>query len=206
MMGSRFEGRANPRDCDFYFLPLAGTVCALLFVVFAFSEEAILGNPKVQLPFALLLCSGLTYTSLQHSTHLVRRSDDKDINSPVLNYLRGHRPGGDYDLYVFNYDDYIYAYNEFRILAPSRWIYHHMWDWYVGWDADHTFLNSITNDLLKHRTTYILMDAERLNQFLDPGAAAIWRMFMQRHYEPLTISGANGPILWKRIEATIPHN
>ncbi len=206
MMGNRFEGRANPIDSLPYFLPLAGSVCALLFIVFAFSDEAILGNRRVQLPFALLLCCGLTYTSLQHSTHLVRRSDDMDINSPVLNYLRQHRPGGDYDFYVFNYDDYIYAYNEFHILAPSRWIYHHMWDWYYKWDSDHALLTTITNDLLRHQTTYILMDPKRLNQFLNPNSVVYWSSFMQAHYEPLKIPGADGYILWKRKEEVIPTN
>ena len=200
LMGNRFEGRANPIDSPLYFLPLAGSVCALLFVVFAFSDETILGNKRVQLPFALLLLCSLTYTSLQHSTHLVRRSDDAYINSPTLNYLRQHRPCN-YDLYVFNDDDYIYAYNEFQILAPSRWIYHHMWDWYYRWDADHAILSTIAGDLLRHRTTYILMDSIRMNQFLNPVNLAYWRNFMQTWYEPLPIPGTR--ILWRRKE-TLP--
>ena len=204
-MGNRFVGRATPTDSPPYFLPLAGSVCALLFVTFAFSDEAMPGNKKVQLPFALLLCCSLGYTSLQHATHLIRRSDDSDINSPALNYLRQHRPGN-YDLYVFNYDDYIYAYNEFRILAPSRWIYHHMWGWYPQWDADHALLTTITGDLLRHHTTYILMDSIRLNQFLNPASIAYWRDFMYTYYQPITIPGTDQQIVWKRKEALIPAN
>jgi hypothetical protein len=197
LMGNRFEGKANPIDSPCYFLPLAGSVCALLFITLVFSDESRLGNKKAQLPYALLLCCSLAYTSLQHSTHLVRRSDDADINSPVLDYLRQHRPGN-FDLYVFNYDDYIYAYNEFQILAPSRWIYHHMWDWYSAWDPDHAILSSIGDDLLRHRTMYVLMDPNLLNQFLNPANAAYWRGFMQTYYEPLPVPGATTPILWKR--------
>ncbi|HEY4110009.1 hypothetical protein [Puia sp.] len=200
MMGNRFEGRANPIDSLPYFLPLAGSVCALLFVVFAFSDDAILGSRPIQLPYALLLCCGLAYTALQHSTHLIRRSEDTDINSPALNYLRQHRPGN-YELYVFNYDDYIYAYNEFRILAPSRWIYHHMWDWYDKWDTDHALLTGITNDLLRHHTTYIIMDTVRMKQFLNPANAEYWQSFMQTYYEQLPISDTNKNILWKRKDA-----
>ncbi|HEV9036361.1 MAG TPA: hypothetical protein VGQ51_07075 [Puia sp.] len=197
LMGNRFEGRANPIDSPPYFLPLAASICALLFVIFAFSDEAIIGDKKIQLPFALLLLCSLTYTSLQHSTHLEKRSDDSDINSPALNYLRQHRPGN-YDLYVFNDDDYIYAYNEFGILAPSRWIYHHMWDWYYRWDADHALLSGITADLLRHHTTYIIMDPVRMTQFLNPANTAYWRDFMEKNYEPQPVPGTR--ILWKRKE------
>jgi len=196
-MANRFIDGAIPADSFAYFLPLAGSVCVLLFVIFAFSDEAILANRKVQFPFALLLCCSLSYTAFQHSSHLVLRSSDRDINSPVLNYLRQHRPGN-YDLYVFNHDDYIYAYNEFQILAPSRWIYHHMWAWYSQWDADHALLNSIAGDLLRHRTTYVLMDTIRLNLFLRPANAVWWRDFMQTYYQPLPVPGANYNILWKR--------
>ena len=203
LMGNRFEGKANPIDSPPYFLPLAASLCALLFVIFAFSEESIIGNKRVQLPFALLLLCSLTYTSLQHSTHLEKRSDDRDINSTALEYLRRHRPGN-YDLYVFNDDDYIYAYNEFGILAPSRWIYHHMWDWYYRWDADHALLAGIAGDLLRHRTTYIIMDTIRMKQFLNPANAAYWRDFMRTWYEPQPIPATG--ILWRRKEILPPTN
>jgi hypothetical protein len=197
LMGSRFQGGASAIDLPYYFLPLAGTVSVLLFVVFAFSAETGLASPKAQVPFALLLCTSLTYTALQHSTHLERRSEDPDLHFPAMNYLRQHRPA-DHDLYVFNYDDYIYAYNEFGVLSPSRWIYHHMWGWYAGWDADQSVLASIAADLDKYHTTYILMDPALLDQFVNSANAAYWRSFMQRTYEPMSIPGENRVILWKR--------
>lgn len=196
-MGARFVDRMLPTDFYYYNLPLAGSVCTLLFVVFAYGDEALLANRKMQLPYIFLLCGSLTYTSLQHGTHLIRRDQDVVITSPELRYLREHRPG-DYGLYVFNYNDYIYAYNELKILAPSRWIYQQMWDWYPNWDPDQAILSSIAADLIKHKTTYILLDPTHLEFFANPANAAWWASFMQSRYEPLQIPGAARPILWKR--------
>jgi hypothetical protein len=198
-MGARFNGRMLPTDFYYYSLPLAGSVCTLLFVVFAYSDEALLGNAKMQLPYVFLLCSSLVYTAFQHGTHLIRRDQDEVINSPELKYLREHRPG-DYGLYIFNYDDYIYAYNELHILAPSRWVYQHMWDWYANWDTDHAILSSIAADVLRHKTTYILLDPTHMDFFANPADAAWWISFMQANYEPIPMAGAKRNILWKRKE------
>ena len=196
-MGARFNGRMVPTDFLYYCLPLAGGVCTLLFVVFAYGDEPLLANKKMQLPYVFLLCTSLSYTSLQHATHPVRRDTDPVIRSPELAWLRQHPPAN-YDLYIFNYDDYIYVYNELRILAPSRYIYQHMWDWFPRWDPDHSILRSIALQLLQHKTAYILLDPTHMDLFANRADSAWWISFMKTYYQPMAIPGAATEILWRR--------
>jgi hypothetical protein len=196
-MGGRWDGHGVPGDFIYYFLPLSTGICMVLFAVFAFSEDVILTGWKAQLPYALLLCSSLFYTALQHGTHLSRRDDDPVMNAPELPWLRQQQPG-DYQLYVFYNNQYIYFYNELKILAPSRWIYHHFWGHFQQWDPGHQLLDSIGQDLIRHRTTYVLMDAATINEFLNPANRDWWLTFIQTHYQPVAVPGRNGPpLLWK---------
>ena len=194
-MGQRLGSDSQPISYLAYFLPIAGSVTILLFVTLAFAGDLIPGKGSAQLPYALLLCCSLGYTAFQHATHLGRKDNEPVLHSPELSYLRQHPPGN-YELYVFNNDYYIYAYNEFHILAPSRWIYMHMWNWYPQWDTDHVLLRTIAADLRDHRTKYIIFDPARLQQFASRANAAWWMEFMQTEYEPLAIAGSNTSNLW----------
>lgn len=187
--------------CDFiyYFLPLSASVCMLLFSVFAFTEDKILADKKAQLPYALLLCCSLVYTALQHGTHLGRRDNDPTMNRPELSFLRQQKVG-DYQLYVFYEGQYAYFYNELKILAPSRWIYQHFWSYYASWDPDHRLLESIAEDLLRHHTTYVIMDSNTLSDFANPSNREWWLSFMQTHYQPVSLPGVQHSILWKLKE------
>lgn len=195
-MGGRFKGQPAAVDYYYYFIPLSAGVCVLLFTIFAFAAKTAPANPGARLPYVLLLCSSLAYTALQHAAHLPRRDQDPVINSPELNYLRQHRPGN-YQLYVFGDDDYIAAYYEFRILSPSPWLYPHFWFWYREWDADGRILRSIGQDLLRHHTTYVIMDPARVVSFRNPENYRWWMSFMMDHYEPLAVPGSTGTILWR---------
>lgn len=171
----------------------------LLFSVFAFTEDKILADKKAQLPYALLLCCSLVYTALQHGTHLVRRDNDPTMNRPELSFLRQQKVG-DYQLYVFYEGQYFYFYNELKILAPSRWIYQHFWSYYASWDPDHRLLESIAEDLLRHHTTYVIMDSNTLSDFANPSNREWWLSFMQTHYQPVSVPGVQHSILWKLKE------
>jgi hypothetical protein len=118
----------------------------------------------------------------------------------------------DYELFSFGSNDWIYVYNQLNILAPSRWVYQHIWE-YPGWDADHQQLESIMNDLLRHHTKYIINDLQRF-RWQDPSARTLWLAFLQKNYQPVTLlpsiealrstvpvlPGAlppSGPLLWQ---------
>jgi hypothetical protein len=196
LMGGRYNGEATTIDYFYYFLPLSASVCSLLFAVFAFSEDFVPRSRAAQLPYVLLLCCSLTYTAFQHATHLLRRDRNPVIDSPELNYLRQHRPGN-YQLYVFEAGGYVCAYYEFRILAPSRWLYQHFWNWYANWDADGQILRSIGQDLLQHHTTYVIMDPEKVALFRNPANYQWWMSFIQTHYQQVPMPGSLHSILWK---------
>jgi hypothetical protein len=147
-------GRGGMGGFRHYYLPLSASLCILLFVVFVFTEEPFLQGRKAIGIFGILVCISPGYTFLQHITHLTPRNENSLVASPELNYLRQHPPG-DYQLYAFGDHNYICAYNEFRILAPSVWVYH-FWRLYADWDKDYAILHSIEQDLLRHRTTYII--------------------------------------------------
>jgi len=183
----------------YYFLPLAATLGILLFVVFAFVEDPLVRSKTGLRVWTILLCCSLGYNVVQHATHLPRYPGNMDKN-PALQYLYLHPPSGDYQLYVMGSGNFVYAYNRFRILAPSRWIYHQFWFWYDRWDPDQTILKSIGSDLLQHHTTYIL-DLSNASKFRNPENFACWQSFLEQHYEPVALPGLTTTILW-RIKAS----
>ena len=168
-LSAEFLG-ARPQEADFgyYFVPLAASLPILLLPVFAFSEDKILRNGKAQLIYGFLLCCSLSYTALQHATHLTPRSETPLMQLPALTIICANTTPADYQLYTIGNTGFIYAYNEFRILSPSRWIYHHFWKWYDRWDADQTILHSIGADLLRYHTRYIWMDYNEVSRFRNP--------------------------------------
>jgi len=196
-MGGRYKGTDEPTDFNHYFLPMSAAICILLFVTTAFDEDDFLSKRKQRLFYAILLCSNLVFATLQYATHLPRWNKIPIVASPEANYLRQQRPG-DYQLYVIMDNDYIYIYNELGILAPSRWIYHHFWWWYPNWDADQTILHSIGDDLLRHRTGYVIFDLKKLDRFRNPKSAGWLLSFMNTYYERVSLPGDPDPILWKR--------
>ncbi len=196
MMGGRFKDGTAPVDIVYYFLPLSAGVCLLVFTVFAFSPRTAPGSRAVRLAYGVLLCASLVYTDLQYATHLRRYDRDPAVSSPEMNYLRQHPPGN-YQLYVVQNEDYIFAYYEFKILAPSRWVYQHLWGWYGSWDPDGQILHSIGQDLLRHHTTYVIMDPVNVASFRQPANYSWWMAFIKDHYQPVTLPGSTGTILWQ---------
>jgi 4-amino-4-deoxy-L-arabinose transferase-like glycosyltransferase len=196
-LSAEFLGaRAPDANFSYYFVPLSASLVILLFTVFAFTEDAILRERKAQLLYGFLLCCSLSYTALQHATHLGRRSETPLLRMPALKYLRQHPPA-DHQLYTLGNTGFIYAYNEFGILSPSPWIYHQFWKWYDRWDADRAIQQSIGDDLLRYRTRYIWVDLNELARFRNPANYKWWMDFLQTHYRP--VPGADEPwsSLWE---------
>ena len=184
----------------YYFLPLTATMPILVFTVFAFTEDGFLRDKKSQLLYGALLCCSIAYTNLQHATHLSRHNTDMLTDTPEFQYLRQEHLK-DYQLYIFDPGAFVYVYNEFGVLSPSRWVYHHFWRWYDQWDADHLILGSIEQDLLQHGTTYILDYSAIRNSNHDirtknPATYTLWQSFLQEHYTLVKLSSPD-IILWK---------
>jgi len=188
--------RAVSSNFAYYLVPLSASLSILLFCVFAYTEDPVLRDRRAQIPYAFLLCCSLSYTALQHATHNGRYDKDPVVTSPAMGYLRQHRPG-DYQLFVFGNGDFISAYNEFKILAPSPWIYQHFWMWYDRWDPDQGLLKSIGQDLSSHRTTYVLMDTSYVDLLRNPANRAWWLSFLETHYRQVPLSDAGSITLWE---------
>ena len=195
-LGGRQKGTGTLLDFFAYFLPLSATVCIVLFIVFAYTETRFLSERYALLPYALLLCCSLVYTNLQHLTHLQRRSEDPELNVPEIGFLK-QRQLKDYQLCVLFDQEYTFCYNELGILAPSPWVYQHVWQWYPNWDPGHHLLDSLAGDLLRHHTTYIIMRPKDLERVINPVNRAAWTSFMQTHYEPLPLPGSPVSYLWQ---------
>lgn len=179
-----------------YFLPLAATLSLLIFAVFAFTEEPSLQGRKTQLVFCALTCTSLLYTALQHGTHLAEVKDSGKNVEAQIDYLRPHPPA-DYQLFIFGSAAAMYAYNELKIIGPSKWVYQHFYYLYNRWDKDNAILYSIEGDLLRHKTSYIF-DLARKDLFLDPAKYDLWRSFLDQHYERVDlVSDTTECILWK---------
>ncbi|HEY4208563.1 MAG TPA: hypothetical protein VGM31_17175 [Puia sp.] len=179
-----------------YFLPLSASLPILLFSVFAFTEEPVFRDPKTVGVYGVLLCTSLLYTALQHGTHRIPIETDLTVQSPELNYLRQRRPK-DYELFEFGNNDFVYAYNEFGIVGPGRWVYQHFWELYADWDKDHAMLRSIEGELLRHRTKYIVDFACGPGSFRDKTAFAEWQSFLRQYYNPVTIADASNSQMWR---------
>lgn len=193
-------GRGGMGDFYDYYLPLSASLSILLFVVFAFTEEPFLQAKKAQGIFGILVCTSLSYTALQHLTHMTPQKKHPVVASPELKYLRQHPPG-DYQLYEFGDHEYVYAYNEFRILAPSRWVYHHLWALFDNWDKDKSILHGIEQDLVRHRTTYVIdCTGNPALQFKEP-VIGLWRAFLDQYYQQVPLQDPSGVTLWKWKEA-----
>jgi hypothetical protein len=184
-----------------YVLPLSGSIPVLLFCVFAFTREPVLSGARAQGIFAFLICVSLCWSAVQHGTHLSSNLKDDVPRSQELSYLRQQRPG-DYQFYVFGSTNHVYINNELKILAPSVWVYQHFWTLYTGWDADRQLLHGIEQDLLRHRTQYVLDLSFTPDWFRDPAADADWHGFLQAHYQQVLVNKDDGTILWKRKEAS----
>jgi hypothetical protein len=189
---------ARPVDTDlsYYFVTLSSSVPILLFTVWVYSEDQAINNPKVQLIFGFMLCCSLTYTALQHATHLIPRNQRPLMQQPALLYLREHRPA-DFQLYTIGNSAFVYAYNEFKIQSPSRWLYQHFWKWYDRWDADGAILHSIGDDLLRHRTRFIWMDSTEVARFRNAANYSWWMDFLKAHYQPVPGLSDPGSSLWE---------
>jgi len=180
-----------------YFLPLSASLPILLFSVFAFTEEPVFQDPKIVGVYGVLLCASLLYTAAQHGANLTPVEADPTVRSPELNYLRQHRPK-DYEMFEFGNNDFIYAYNEFGIIGPGKWVYQHFWVLYADWDKDHAMLRSIEEDLLRHRTKYIVDFAFDPGSFRDKTAFTLWQSFLRQYYEPVAVAGASHSQMWQR--------
>ncbi|HEY4206171.1 MAG TPA: hypothetical protein VGM31_05125, partial [Puia sp.] len=179
----------------YYFLPLSASLCALLFTVFAFTEDPSVQTRTSQQLYGFLLCCALGYTALQYAAGQFHRRSNFVKDSPEMKFLRQHPPK-DFQLFVFGDANYDYAYNEFRILSPSKWIYHHFWFWYDRWDADLSKLRSITDDLQDLHTTFIL-DMSRPGLFRNAAHYNYWHTFLTTYYQPVQLPGVTSPTLWQ---------
>jgi hypothetical protein len=194
-LGGRFNGHAAVIDYVYYFLPLSASVAVLVAVVFIFGDKYLPRPSIARLPIVVLLIASLGYTVLQHGTHLPRRDQDPYLNTPERQYLRAYPPGN-YQLFIMQEEDLIGCYYEFRILAPSRWIYQHFWSWYDNWDADGRIFRSIGQDLLDHHTTYVLVNTEKLATFRNQRDYDWWMNFMKAHYRQLDLPDHPHSRLW----------
>jgi len=193
--GREVLSNANMMTFTHYYLSLSASLCILLFVVFAFTEEPALQGWKAQAIYGALVLTSLSYTALRYGTHLPLLKEDADASMPGLNYLREYKPK-DRQLFVFGNTNLVYAYNTLGIIGPSKWVYQHFYFLYDNWDRDHGILRSIMGDLLRYRTTYILdYSTSPNNRFRDPEVLALWQAFLAEHYQPLC--GGDEGWLWK---------
>ncbi|HEY6900347.1 MAG TPA: hypothetical protein VI233_06885 [Puia sp.] len=190
MGGRDITPQWNGMGFTHYILPLAATIPMLLFSIFAFSEDPIFQGKKVAAVYGILMLTSLSYAALRYSTQKVARNSDPAVAGPEIDYLRQHRPIGDYKLYVFGHNDFVYAYNDLGIIGPTHWVYQHFYQLYDHWDADLSELHGICDDLLKHQTTYVLDFTKPTGWFRNPKAYDVWHGFLVEHYEEVDLTGS----------------
>ena len=169
--------------CIYYFLPLAATLPILFFIVFAFTEKNIFNNTVHQAIYAALIIGSLIMGYAVYIANYHKYPQDIIAKSPEIKYLDTKRIK-DYELYVFGNSNYIYAYNHFKVQLPSKWIYHYFWSWYPKWDSSGVILQTIIEDLQKHRTRLIVYNAGTMH-FQSAENKRKWEAFLETKYRKL---------------------
>lgn len=186
------------RPILYYMQPFAASIPVLLYVLFSYSDirdqKKVYRMQLIAIPLLLLLVLIGEYRPQQND----KRNELWINTSPEYRYLKD-RQLKDGQLFVFCETRYVYLYNQFRILAPSRWLYHHFWFWYPEWDKDGRILHSITEELQQHQTTYILDCSDGRPEFMHTAHYPRWKNFLNTYYtaELYLLSNRKG-ILWKR--------
>jgi hypothetical protein len=183
-------------DLIYYFLPLSATVPFTLFVVFAFSEETLFSDRRPQIVLGAIFAFNLFFHIAQYSINLSPNEPSWPERDLEYAYLKKQQLN-DYDLYVLGESNYTLFYNDFRILAPSKWIYQFFWRWFENWDADNRKLKSITDDLRKHHTKYIVDRSDSI-RLKNPNNLQYWKSFLRENYDSVYL----GPVktrstIWK---------
>jgi len=176
--------------CTYYLLPIAATLPFLLFVVFAFTKQQVFQNRLHQLIYSTLFIAGLLMNVAMYVVNYNNYPHHGIANSNEMNYLKT-KAVSDYQLYVFNNSNFTYAYNYFKVLPPSSWLYHYFWSWYPNWDEDSKLILDITQKLSVNKTKYIIYDPQRTS-FLRDANYQVWKGFLESNYKQVP-----GLIVWE---------
>jgi hypothetical protein len=191
----------------YYLAPFSATLAIQVFTVWTAADHSFLSSRISHAVFGFLVCAPVLYNAIQHAAHL-RLDNDKTLReSPEYLFLR-RQPLSDYQAYVFGRAEWADLYIDFRILAPTSWIYFHFWTWYPRWDRDRHIFQSIGRDLLAHRTRYVAdFSDEPEFRFADPTAYRWWKTFLQEHYHLLNLPAASNTHLWELnpVAGNIPY-
>jgi hypothetical protein len=163
-------------------------------VVFAFTKSSIFQQPVSQVIFGALLFFNLILFNAEWFANYHKYPQNPFATGPEMQYLeKGHLE--DYDLFVMNNSNFVYAYNKLKILAPSPWVYHFFWTWYKdrGWDKDHKILQSIIDSLEMHHTKYIIDDTYSTPAFGNLSNTTTWHNYLTATYIQVP-----NTLLWKR--------
>ena len=181
-------------DVYYYLLPLAATMPMVLYAAFANSEHSTLQNKVNQLIYGIIFVAAPLLQVAGYSLGIFKRGPSWFEVTPAVQYFK-EIPLHDYNLYVFSSSQAVYLYNEHRILAPSKWIYHYFWHWYKDWDPNHEILESITKDLMSHKTTYVL-DYSDSTTFKNKDNYQFWKGFLESHYASTSLDSGRVQV-WK---------
>lgn len=105
-------------------------------------------------------------------------------------------------LYVFRNKDYLALNTDLRIIAPSIWIYDHIWDMFPYWDPDGSIFKGILNDLHTANTEYIL-DFSPVFPLSRSDLQNAWDRFINSRYAVAAhFDDQNGNRIWNLYKLT----
>ena len=171
---------SHTASCYYYILPLAATIPLLLFVIVAFTKNSIFKISIYQkifyalaLGFVLLFTAEGAYNTRTNTrNYLSATAEIQLLDKEILN---------NNDVYIYNNANYIYAYNRYNIIAPSKWLYHYFWYWYATWDADLTITNSIITDCETKKTRFIIADFAPDTMYQKP-YSKLWKNYLDNKF------------------------
>jgi hypothetical protein len=122
--------------------------------------------------------NNLTLT-LSRSPHLNSTASNTIVLDALLKDLSGIRGS----FYLIGDSQFLWLNTEHGIIAPSRWVYQHIWAQLPAWDPQATKVSEILASLDKYQTRYILVIGDVQDIFGRPSLALAVERFLDLKYQ-----------------------
>jgi hypothetical protein len=189
------------RQYEVYYLPLFAWAVVLMGETFRlYAEHRVLPRRFLWASVlgALLLLTGLSaLRQMKSGAAMILRDEPVEIcNSSVARYAQ-EVAGQRGQFYAFGTADLLSLNRHHNIVAPTRWVFMHLWDEVprARWDPERAEFRTILAGLDRYATKYVYTTFDREHPpFTREGLDlnAVWLDYLERHYTRLE------PTIWRR--------
>jgi hypothetical protein len=171
-----------------YFLGVIPYFCMLTLVAGLYMQKTAIFRNSQLIPLALffLVCSRQMEFSKFLKLKDFATADKYHQSYPPFYFSELQKISGQRgQFYVFRSKDFLALNTDLRIIAPTKWIYDHLWGMLPTWDEDGSIFNGLIADLKKAGTQYIL-DFSPIFPLPRSSLQTVWDNFIKSRYDIVT--------------------